>query len=153
MRREPSRLEPPPWGEGPLTYEKAVQPVLNARCVKCHDSRDQRGINLAGTLDNDRIPASHRTPIRQGWVHVLDCGWNSGGCEKRDPLTFGTMKSKLWDVLNQGHHGVKLTRDEMHAIKCWIDMNCPLWPDYIQRAAPGAGDHSTHPRPVSAGGM
>lgn len=133
MLRPPSELEPPPWGPGALSYEKVVQPVLNARCVKCHDAKDSRKLDLTGTLDVDRIPASYKTLIRQGWVHVLDCGYNSGGNEKRDPLTFGTLKSKLWDVLNKGHYEVQLTRDEMHAIKCWIDMNCPLWPDYIQR--------------------
>jgi hypothetical protein len=36
-------------------------------------------------------------------------------------------------VLDAGHHDVKLTRDEMHALKCWIDLNCPLWPDYTPR--------------------
>ena len=36
-------------------------------------------------------------------------------------------------VLDSDHHGVKLTRDEMHAVKCWIDLNCPLWADYIPR--------------------
>ena len=25
------------------------------------------------------------------------------------------------------------SREEMHRVKCWIDLNCPLWPDYIQR--------------------
>jgi len=33
-------------------------------------------------------------------------------------------------VLEAGHDQVSLTPDEWHAIKCWIDLNCPLWPDY-----------------------
>ena len=28
---------------------------------------------------------------------------------------------------------VKLTRDQTHRIKCWIDLNCPLWADYLPR--------------------
>ena len=55
---------------------------------------------------------------------------HSGGNEKRQPLTFGTVKSKLWEVLRGGHEGVELTSGEMRALKCWIDLNCPLWPDY-----------------------
>jgi len=133
LRRAPSKPQTPPWGAGAFSYEHAVQPVLNAKCGQCHDSRDPRGIDLTGTLDIDRIPASYKTLIRQGWVHVCDCGFNSGGNEKKAPLTFGTLKSRLWSVLQKDHHNVKLTRDEMHAIKCWIDMNCPLWPDYQQR--------------------
>jgi hypothetical protein len=98
-----------------------------------HDSEDPQKIDLTGARDADRIPASYKTLIRQGWVHYLDFGWNSGGNEKRPPLTFGTLKSKLWQVLNAGHHDVVLTAEEKRRIKCWIDLNCPLWPDYIQR--------------------
>ena len=25
------------------------------------------------------------------------------------------------------------TREEMQRVKCWIDLNCPLWPDYVYR--------------------
>jgi hypothetical protein len=138
LRREPSRLEPPPWGAGPIAYERVVQPVLDAACVKCHGAEDKQGINLTGTLDKDHIPASYRTLITQGWVHYLDYGWNSGGNEKAPPLSFGTVKSKLWKVLDAGHHDVKLTTDQMRGIKVWIDMNCPLWPDYVFREDRGA---------------
>ncbi len=133
LRRPPSRLETPPWGTGPLSYEKAVQPVWDRKCVQCHNAGDKQKIDMTATLDKDRVPASYRTLIQQGWVHVLDCGYNSGGNEKREPYTFGTFQSKLWKVLDAGHYEVQLTRDEIHAVKCWIDMNCPLWPDYIER--------------------
>lgn len=133
LRRAPSMPQTPPWGAGPFSYEHVVQPVLTAKCVTCHDSRDSRKLDLTGTLDRDGVPASYRTLIQQGWVNYCDYGYNSGGNEKKEPLSFGTVKSKLCDVLNRGHHDVQLTRDEMHAIKCWIDLNCPLWPDYQQR--------------------
>jgi len=45
-------------------------------------------------------------------------------------MSFGTLKSKLWTVLNAGHYDVQLTPVERERIKCWIDLNCPLWPDY-----------------------
>ena len=133
LRREPSQLEPPPWGAGPFSYETVVQPVWNAKCIQCHNADDKQKIDLTGTLDADLVPASYRTLISQGWVHYLDFGWNSGGNEKRAPLTFGTVKSKLWEVLDAGHYDVELTTEEMRRIKCWTDLNCPLWPDYIFR--------------------
>ncbi len=34
---------------------------------------------------------------------------------------------------DERHKGVDLTSEEMQAIKCWIDMNCPLWGDYTFR--------------------
>ena len=89
-------------------------------------------LDLTGTLGPDRVPASYRTLIDQGWVHYFDYTWGREH-NKAEPLTFGTVQSKLWKVLEAGHHDVRLTRDEMHRVKCWTDLNCPLWPDYIFR--------------------
>jgi mono/diheme cytochrome c family protein len=133
LGRPPRQLEPPPWGAEPFAYEKVVQPVWNQHCINCHNSNDKRRLDFTATLDDDKVPASYRTLISQGWVHYLDCGYNSGGNEKHEPLTFGTVKSKLWKVLNGGHYGINLTTGERRRIKCWTDLNCPLWPDYKLR--------------------
>lgn len=132
-QRPPRVLEPPSWGAGPFSYEKVVQPVWDAKCIHCHDTRDQRAINLTGQLDADFVPASYRTLITRGWVHYFNCQWNLRH-EKAEPLTFGTLKSRLWQILDGGHYDVRLTCDEMHRVKCWIDLNCPLWPDYQSRS-------------------
>ena len=128
-QREPSRIEPPPWGAGPFAYEKVVQPVWDAKCVSCHDAKDKDKIDLTGALDADLVPASYRTLVSQGWVHYFN--W-SYGVEHTlaEPRSFGTLKSKLWKVLDAGHYDVKLTTEQMRRVKCWIDLNCPLWPDY-----------------------
>jgi len=134
LSRPPREPEPPSWGSGPFSYEAVVQPVLEARCASCHNAEEPHGLNLGGELDSERVPASYRSLVGGGWVHIVDCGWNSAGCEKRDPLTFGTVKSRLWDVLRAEHYGVALTADEALRIKTWTDLNCPLWPDYIERS-------------------
>ncbi len=131
-RCAPATLAPPPWGAVPFSFERVVQPVLDARCVRCHDANHKQKLNLAGTLDAEKVPASYRTLIAGGWVHYFDMTYRLRHA-KAEPLTFGTLKSKLWQTLDAGHHGVQLTRDEMHALKCWIDLNCPLWPDYTPR--------------------
>ncbi len=134
-------IDPPSWGAEPFSFEKVVQPVLDAKCVQCHDASHPGQLDFSGTLDVNRVPASYRTLITKGLVHYLDCGWNSGGCEKAAPLTFGSVKSKLWQTLNAGHHEVALTPDETLRIKTWIDLNCPLWPDYTERSKrPGGPD-------------
>ncbi len=85
--------------------------------------------------------------IREGLVHYLPWGYQAGVPSKAEPLTFGTVKSKLWKVLDAGHYDVKLTTDEMRAVKCWTDLNCPLWPDYIFRdKRPGPHRHEQHGR-------
>ena len=138
MLREARPLEPPPWGAGPFSYERVVQPVWDARCVRCHDAGDRNRIDLSGRLDADRVPASYRTLITQGWVHYFDYTWGREH-RKAEPLSFGTTRSRLWKVLEGGHYDSKPTAEEGRRIKCWIDLNCPLWPDYRYRLdRPGA---------------
>ncbi len=132
MRRSPRTIDAPSWGAVPFAYQKVVQPVWDAQCVRCHDAKDKQKLDLSGTVADDRVPASYRTLITQGWVHYFDMTWSQPH-SKAEPRTFGTVRSKLWQVLDRGHYDVHLTRDQMHRVKCWIDLNCPLWPDYLQR--------------------
>ena len=129
FHRAPSELQSPPWGAGPVSYEKVVQPVWDAKCISCHDASGKQ-IDLTGKLDGDKIPASYRTLITRGLVHYFDCTWGQEHVQAA-PMTFGTVRSKLWKTLDAGPHDVKLSSEEMRRVKCWIDMNCPLWPDYV----------------------
>ncbi|HOC71490.1 MAG TPA: hypothetical protein PKL54_01660, partial [Candidatus Hydrogenedentes bacterium] len=133
LAQAPRALTVADWEGKPFSYEEVVQPVLDRHCVSCHNPSHPKGLDYTGVLDADRIPASYRTLIEKGLVHYADMGWNSGGCEKKEPLTLGTLKSRLWEKLNAGHQKIQLTPDETLRIKTWIDLNCPLWPDYKNR--------------------
>jgi hypothetical protein len=123
-------LTPPPWGAVPFDYERIVQPVLNANCVRCHDAQSKAKLDLRGTRDAERVPASYRSLITRGWVHYFDWSWGSRPF-KAEPLSFGTRQSRLFTALAQKQHQtVALKPDELRALKAWIDLNCPLWPDY-----------------------
>lgn len=132
--QQPRKLIAPPWGAGPFSYEKIVQPVWDAKCIRCHNEKHKRGYNLTGGLDGNRVPASYRTVIDNGWVHYFNCRYNQRHTIA-EPLTFGSVKSKLWKIhgTQKAHNDVKLTEEEMRRVKCWIDLNCPLWPDYLFR--------------------
>jgi hypothetical protein len=142
MLRGPESLDPPSWGTGPISYQQVVQPVLDAKCVRCHNEKHKRKINLTGKLDKDRVPTSYRTLVAGGLVHYFNTQYGQMH-KKADPLTFGSVKSKLIKTLEAKHPSspsassrqarVALTRDEIRRIKCWIDMNCPLWGDYTYR--------------------
>jgi len=106
-----------------------VQPILDRHCTSCHRPGGSAPLDLTGTRDEDLVPASYRTLISGGWVHYFDYHWNLRH-HKAEPMSFGTLRSRLWRVLEGDHYGVRFSRDEIHALKCWIDLNCPLWPDY-----------------------
>lgn len=128
-------LTPPPWGAVAFDYERMVQPVLDAHCVRCHDTQSEAPLDLRGTRDAERVPESYRSLIRGGWVHYFD--WHYGARHfKAEPLTFGTRRSRLFTALDgEQHKTVALEPADVRALKAWIDLNCPLWPDYRHRSA------------------
>ena len=76
------------------------------------------------------MPASYRSLITGGWVHYFDWSWGSRPF-KAEPLSFGTRHSRLFAALAQKQHKtVALKPEELRALKAWIDLNSPLWPDY-----------------------
>jgi hypothetical protein len=123
-------LTPPPWGAVAFDYERIVQPVLDANCVRCHDTKSDAKLDLRGTHDPNRVPASYRSLITGGWVHYFD--WHYGSRHfKAEPLSFGTLQSRLFKALaEKQHETITLKPEELRALKAWIDLNCPLWPDY-----------------------
>lgn len=127
-------LEPPPWGAVPFDFERVIQPILDARCVACHNGQTNTKPDLRGTRDANRVPASYRSLIAGGWVHFFD--WSYGSRHfKAEPLSFGTLQSRLFEVLDhEQHREVVLEPAELRALKAWVDLNCPLWPDYRHRS-------------------
>ena len=139
--KPPATPQPPPWGAGPFWYERVVQPVLTKNCVTCHDGTNgAKKIDLTATLEKEsQAPASYRTLIRGGYVHYANCQWGTKHA-KPPPLGTGTLKSKLFTILaDKDHAGVKLADAELQAVKCWIDLNCPLWGDNQHRDERAAG--------------
>ncbi len=142
-QKAPKPLVPSPWGVGAFDYQKVVQPVLDRNCLDCHTLEGSGKVDLSGTLDKDFVPASFKTLIRGGYVHHFHWGWNEGIPTKAEPYTFGSLKSRIWPILDdENHKAVKLNAEEERAIKCWIDLSCPLWPDYKQRSL--RGDPTAH---------
>ena len=134
MQKKSRDITPPPWGAGPFWYEKVVQPVLDNKCISCHNATTPNKINLAGTLDQHYIPASYRNLIHSGTIHHFNYGYQAGVPSKAAPYTFGTFQSRLWQILkDENHKEVNLTEDQERAIKVWTDLNVPLWGDYTFR--------------------
>ena len=48
------------------------------------------------------------------------------------PYSAGAAKSRLMTLLEQGHGGVKLSREETDKIACWIDLAVPFCGDYLE---------------------
>jgi hypothetical protein len=140
LRRAPSRLEPEVSGSYPLTFPRLVQPVIDAKCLPCHDKNMK-----APSLHGDRF-------VKQGWsesfASLRKHAWGmSGGngvalreIQYSVPGKVGAPASKLYPMLRQGHHDLKLTPEEMRRITLWLDCNSNFYGAYHDAGKQACGE-------------
>jgi len=124
LRREPSVPVPPPWGDGPISFLRDVQPVLDRNCAGCHG-----GLKPAGDLDlSGGLTGQHNTAFDTIIRHRL-VSWSDvqGDAAITQPLSFGSHRSKLMAILAGEEHRkrVSLSEEERLRLVTWIDANAP----------------------------
>ena len=107
------------------------------------------GVDLSAVRDNRGVPASFSTlvrprtdPDRPPLVDFFDSWWGvSRTVPVAKPMSFGTVASRLMEVVDTRHADLPLseaarseidalTPQERRVITTWIDLNCPLWDSY-----------------------
>ena len=160
----------------PFLFAAEIQPILNKHCVSCHQDRSGVDRLLAmNKKSHEKLPAAG-IPQKPGAFSLLGIPnlepvaqreWSdsylyltNGG--KPGPLVnwigaqsvptllpprfAGAATSKLMDLLENGHRGVKLSREELDKIACWIDLLVPFCGDYREAAAWSPGKYAFYDR-------
>ncbi len=115
LRRQPSQLQPEVEGTNPFSFARLVQPVLDRKCVPCHSQHESA------------IPLT-REPIQKGWFTsyvnlATKYGfWNYGHAYRTIPGQFGARASKLREILEQDHYGLKLEEEDFRRLMLWLDL-------------------------------
>ena len=133
----------------PLYYPTDVQPILDRHCVRCHDgsgtgrepggppaSSAQGRPDLRGELTK-LFSRSYESLMQSEWVNTIQ-EWNGGDyammhAEAVPPYTYGSHRSRLVDLLRQGHYDVQLDREEFIRLVTWIDSGAPYYGSYFGR--------------------
>ena len=136
MYGAPSRPKAPPWGTETVSFLRDVQPLLNAKCVACHTyDRQNNKVILTDDLTNqftvgyEELLPYLTVAISNRWDHPDDV-------LPRPPYTYGSKVSRLTQLLEAGHHDVKLTADEWERLLTWIDCNGVYYDRYENAAYP-----------------
>jgi hypothetical protein len=130
--RPPSLLAPEPSGSFPLTFPRLVQPVLDSKCVGCHAENQAKG---APGLRGDRFGThgwSEAFLSLNPWAWGMS-GGNGIALKERQysiPGRDGARVSRLYQLLQRGHHEVALTDEEMRRITLWLDCNSNFYGAY-----------------------
>ncbi len=140
IRRQASRPTPPPWGTQILSFLRDVQPLLNAKCIRCHthDRMANRVILTDDLTDQFTVGYEELLPYlsvanAERWDHPDDV-------HPRPPYTYGSKVSRLMELLDAGHHDVKLTEEDRQRLVNWIDAN-GVYYDRYQTTVYGAKRH------------
>jgi formylglycine-generating enzyme required for sulfatase activity len=132
MEREPSSITP--W-YGPargVSFNREVQPVLDRYCVRCHDGTAGRpdfrlrpGVSIK-TKEVYYINANNLFPP----AYLALCAFIRSQTQEGDnrlqtPCNFHVSTTELFQLLEAGHHGVRLDAESWDRLTTWIDLNRP----------------------------
>ncbi len=125
--RKPSSIAP--W-YGPargFSFEREVQPVLDAYCTACHQGGKSTFDLTARPAE--RMPSAfemHFSPAYmelRRWVHTPTLESDAHMLPPRD---FHADTSPLIQILRDGHHGVRLSPEAWDRLITWLDLNAPF---------------------------
>ncbi|NQT36950.1 MAG: SUMF1/EgtB/PvdO family nonheme iron enzyme, partial [Planctomycetes bacterium] len=118
--RRPSDIEPWYGPARPFAYRHEVQPVVDEYCAGCHhaDTEHQSGGKKITDLSNDNasygvLQAYVRRPGPESDYHLTT------------PMEYHAGTSELVQMLEKGHHNVRLDREAWQRLYTWIDLNAP----------------------------
>lgn len=138
-----------------FSFSKEIQPILDRKCVSCHAGPSGSPPLLTGSEVEDAnakrrwseayLNLTHARPDERGnrsgaWRgdpnHPL-LNWVSAQSAPpmQPPCSAGSNRSKLMELLDKGHEGVSLSREEMDKLAAWIDLGVPFCGDYVEANA------------------
>jgi hypothetical protein len=124
------RLAKTPESGKPYGFVEMVQPILNAKCVSCHNAEKMEGgYDLSATIGQNGYTASYRSLCRDNKMVPRFPERNQiqqtipGGA-------IGSRGSKLIQLLKSKHADVTLTPYELERIGTWIDLNAVFYGTY-----------------------
>jgi formylglycine-generating enzyme required for sulfatase activity len=132
MRKGPAKITP---FYGPLRgfhFDREVQPVLDRYCIDCHNGETR--------ADGKSIPALRRGPLvfagerevkfPPAYVALKSYVRNptaENDMRMLEPYEFHASTTELVQLLEAGHHGVRLDAEAWDRLNTWIDLNTPAW--------------------------
>jgi hypothetical protein len=153
LRRPPQQLKPPFGAPRGFSFPREIQPILDAKCVSCHDGSPEKPLDLTSREVVDppakrRWSASYLT-LTHARLYPRNGGSWRGNPDHRlvnwisaqsappmlSPYSAGSARSKLIEMLAAGHEGVTLTQEEIAKLMAWIDLGVPFCGDYREAHA------------------
>ena len=131
-----------------FSFRRLVQPILDRRCVSCHDGStsgrpvltdkpvaDPRQVAGRGALiDAHRVFTEAYWALTRKGRQTPFVNWYSstGRSAMLPPYAMGSTRSGVMRHLTPAHHGVQATEEERRVFACWIDLGVPFGGSYAE---------------------
>jgi hypothetical protein len=144
-----------------FSFRNEIQPILDSKCVSCHDASadaappDLRDITVDGNNTNQRAWSKSYLNLleatydekQHNWIGDPDKGlvrWihKQSRPTELPPYHAGAARSPLLDMIDEGHHEVKLDDVEFQKLAAWIDLLVPFAGDYREGGHWSERDHA-----------
>ena len=139
LRRAPSEIEP--W-QGPargFDFEREIQPVLDKKCVGCHNAEKPNGADLSRKTPEEQRAISRKftevnrnpgitTLFTPSYLALQSHVYRPSAESNYRPqvaLEFFAEVSPLIRMLKKGHYNVKLDSESWERLYTWIDLAAP----------------------------
>jgi hypothetical protein len=120
LRRPASRIEPFEGFPDVLDFHRDIQPILDRRCVSCHDFAKREGkVLLTGDLGPNWSFAYFSLLAHR---QVAD---GRNGLGNYPPRAIGSSASALLRKVDGSHYGAKATEREWRTLWLWIESGAP----------------------------
>ena len=138
--RDPSPISPEPEGSNPFSFVRLVQPVLDRRCVDCHDDHAEAP-DLTGAIESNGFSRAYNNlaPDFGFYFQVMNGSFHIDG-SRTIPGKFGARASRLMAHLADSHHEVSLTDEERRRLIVWLDANSEFYGAYEDIEAQQRGE-------------
>jgi len=137
--RAPQRITPYRNRVEGFSFNAEVQPVLDAYCVRCHDGTDSKKPNFKDTaLASPHTSANYSKAYYAFHKYFRRPGPESSGT-MGIPYEYHASTSEGVQLLQKGHHGVKLDEDSWRRLYTWIDLNVPFYGSWSDAYSGDAG--------------
>ncbi len=127
----------------PLLFPRLVQPVIDKRCLDCHNSNEKAPSLKGNRFGKNGWSEAYHTLAPLAWAKS---GGNGALISRNSNLSYsipgevGALDSKLYKMLQNGHHDTELTEKEMQRFIIWLDCNSVFYGAYENPNSQAKGD-------------
>jgi hypothetical protein len=155
LKAGPQSLKPFYGSPRGFSFNEEIQPILDRHCISCHAGRETQAFSLLANQTAEKeskrkwsdsyLALTGARPIEFSGAGFYYRGNQDGELVNwinnmsvptmLPPYYKGAARSRLTTMLQQEHEGVKLSRQEMDKIACWIDLLVPYCGNYTEANA------------------